>query len=63
MKGTRKRIPQSPYTTLGMAARSSTRKIEGSRNLLGANSDWKRAMPKLIGTAKSREISVVTTDP
>ena len=63
MNGTRTTNAQRPYTTLGTAASISTMKIEGERSFPGDSSDWKSATPRLTGTAKTRDIIVVTIDP
>ena len=51
------------YTTLGMAARSSTRNETGARSQLGAISLRKRAVPMPSGTACSRASSEETKVP
>src|SRR6266566_1681681 len=48
------KIPHVPYTTLGIAARSSTRNAMGCRKARGANSVSKIATPSASGTAISR---------
>src|SRR5712692_4596040 len=54
----RMKIPHNPYTTLGIAASSSTRNATGCRNHLGENSVRKIATPSASGTA----ISSASTD-
>jgi hypothetical protein len=44
-------MPQSPYTTLGIAARRSTRNPMGCRSHNGENSERKIAMPIASGVA------------
>ena len=51
--GRRKKMPQNPYTTLGTAARSSTRNEPMRRTGAGAISARKAAEPTPIGTAMS----------
>src|SRR5690349_2050053 len=52
--GERTKIPQRPYTTLGIAASSSIRNETGVRIQRGANSARKIAAPTPIGTAMTR---------
>ena len=47
----RTKMPHSPYTTLGIAASSSTRNAIGCRTERGANSVSKIATPSASGTA------------
>src|SRR3954447_10581093 len=59
--GARTRSPQSPITTLGIAASVSTRAVTGPRIPRGASSLRKSAMPSAIGVARiSAEIEVTT---
>ena len=51
--GIRMKMPHRPYTTLGMAARSSIRKVAGVRIQRGASSDRKMAAPTETGTART----------
>src|SRR5207244_2159538 len=48
------KMPHTPYTTLGTAASSSTRKATGCRIHVGANSVRKMATPSANGTASNR---------
>src|SRR5712664_2101801 len=53
----RMKIPHNPYTTLGIAASSSTRNATGWRSQLGENSVRKTATPSESGTAISKASS------
>ena len=57
------RMPHSPSTTLGMAARSSTSAPTGARSRRGANSLRKSPMAIATGTAITSAISDVTSVP
>ena len=50
--GLRTKTPHRPMTTLGIAARSSTRKLIGSATRRGASSARKIAVSSPIGVAK-----------
>ena len=63
MNGTNTINAHKPYTTLGTAAKISITKMEGERSGLGEISDWKRATPRLTGTAIARANTVVIMDP
>ena len=56
-QGSRMKMPQRPYTTLGMAASNSIRKVAGVRIQRGASSDRKMAAPRLTGTDRTSAIS------
>ena len=49
--GSSTKMPQSPYTTLGIAANRSTRNATGCRILGGANSERNTATPSASGAA------------
>ena len=51
MIGTKTNTPINPYTTLGIAAKSSMRKAHVLDTLRGASSDKKMATPMPSGTA------------
>ncbi len=53
----RTKIPHTPYTTLGIAASSSTRKATGCRSQRRENSVRKIATPNASGTAISNASS------
>jgi hypothetical protein len=56
-------IPQSPITTLGIAASVSTSAVTGPRIQRGASSVRKSAMPIASGVARSKAPSEVTAVP
>ncbi len=57
------KMPQSPYTTLGIAARRSTRNATGWRSHRGANSERKIATPSASGVAMTSAMIDVTIVP
>ena len=59
----RKKIPHSPYTTLGMAARRSTKNATGCRSQRGAYSDRKIDTPSASGVAMTSARIDVTIVP
>ena len=63
MNGPSTRIPQSPSTTLGIAASSSTSGATTERIHRGASSLRKSAIASEIGVARSRAPNDVTTVP
>jgi hypothetical protein len=63
MNGPRTRIPQSPRTTVGTAASSSTSGPTTERIQRGASSVRKRAIAIAIGVARSSAPNEVTTVP
>jgi hypothetical protein len=63
-RGIRTKMPHRPYTTLGIAAKSSTMKISGVRTAKGRKSSLKNtAVPTPRGTAKSSAIAELTIVP
>ena len=63
MNGPSTRIPQSPRTTLGIAASSSTSGATAWRIQAGASSLRKRAMASEMGVARSSAPNDVTSGP
>ena len=63
MNGPSTRIPQSPRTTLGIAASSSTSGATTARIQRGASSLRKSAIASEIGVARSSAPNDVTTVP
>ena len=63
MKGPRTRMPQSPSTTLGIAASNSTSGATAARIHRGASSLRKSAIASEIGVARSRAPKDVTSVP
>jgi hypothetical protein len=61
--GTRTKIPQRPYTMLGMPARSSMRNDNGRSIQGGASSERKIATPRLSGSAITNAIAEETRVP
>ena len=61
--GARTRSPQSPITTLGIAASVSTSAVTGPRIPRGASSLRKSAMPSAIGVAMTSAATEVTAVP
>src|SRR5581483_4881206 len=61
--GINTKTPHSPYTTLGIAASSSTRNATGCRSQRGANSARKIATPSARGTASTRASSEEASVP
>src|SRR6266566_5317408 len=61
--GARTRSPQSPITTLGIAASVSTSAVTGPRIPGGASSLRKSATPSAMGVAMSNALNEVTTVP
>src|SRR5258706_2919390 len=56
-------MPQSPITTLGIAASVSTREVTGARSTRGASSVRKSAQPIASGAASARAKSDVIAVP
>jgi hypothetical protein len=61
--GTSTKIPHNPYTTLGTAARRSTRKPIGCRSHVGENSERKIATPIASGVAMMSATAEETSVP
>ncbi len=61
--GSSTKIPHSPYTTLGIAARRSTRKPIGCRSARGASSERNIDTPSARGTAMSSATNDVASVP
>jgi len=61
--GSSTKIPHSPYTTLGIAARRSTRNAIGVFSQPGANSERKIADPSASGVATRSAMNDETMVP
>ena len=61
--GRKTKMPHTPYTTLGIAARSSTSQLSGVRSQAGQSSARKMAIPTLMGTARRMATSEVINVP